>query len=241
MSLVTLTTPAGATYSAELQTSREFRLPGTGNAGQATLRVPYSSSLASKVSPSALDLVLIHHGQAGNWRGIVTGVEYGRDGITLSVIQPWGLIGRRIVKRGDTVKNVWPGYLVGVAMDAAQVAGMTNMNGWPVGDTPLIPSYQFGYGDAWSIITAMMDESDGELWVDPATGAVDWCGALACANAYGPLLFAGQSFRDWRYTTDASDQVSEVIGVSGMNAYTTARGDVAAQHWPAQAAVVSRR
>lgn len=237
MSAVTLITTTGATYTAELQAKRDFRLPATGNAGQASVTVPYSSPLASQVTPDGLDLLLIQHATAGDWLGIVTTVEYGPDGITLGALQPWGMLGRRLVKRSDTVTNIWPAYVVGVAMDAGSVAGLFRDSGMPGGDTPLIPSYSFGYGDAWAVIQAMMDQSDGELSVDAATGRMDWCGALARANAYGPLLIAGQSLRGWKYATNAGDQIAEVVGTYGTSAYTTTYSDTAAKHWPAQAAV----
>jgi hypothetical protein len=237
MSLVTLTTQTGATYSAELQAKREFRLPATGNAGQGSVLVPYSSPLAAHVSPNGLDLLLIQHPTAGDWMGIVTTVEYGDEGITLTALQPWGLIGRRVVQRADTVNNVWPGYLAGIAMDAATVAGMVQVYPAPNGDTPLVPSYSFGYGDAWSVLQALMDMSDGELSVDAGTGQMDWCGSLSYANAYSPLLIAGQNLRDWKRASEAGDQVSEVLGTFGTGVYSAVYADTAAHHWPAQAMV----
>jgi len=238
MSLVTITTPSGETVSAELQCKRDLRLPAGGNAGQASFTVPRSNALANVLSPDGLDLVLIHDGATGDWLGIITTVKYSDDGIAVTAIQPWGLMGRRIVKRSDTVTNVWPGYLAGIAMDAATVAGMAQQ--YPVmnGDTPMVARFSFNYSDAWGVLQSLMDQSDGELNVDAATGRMDWCGQLAYANAYGPMLIAGESLRDWSYESDATDEVSEVLGTFGNgNAYTATYADTAAHHWPAQAVV----
>lgn len=238
VSAVTLTTPSGAQLSAELQTRRTFRLPATGSAGDAELMLPYTSPLAALVSPDGGDELLIAHGTAGDWRGVTTTVEYGEAGIRLSAVQPWALLGRRVVKRSDTVRNVWPGYLVGAALDAAQVAGLSRRYGPLAGDTPAVPEYQWSYPDAWSVVQAMADISDGELHVDAASGRMDWCGAFAYAAAYGPLLIAGQSVLEWRYTSSTEGRLAEVVGVvDGEPPYSATLADAAVAHWPAQAVV----
>jgi hypothetical protein len=237
MSLITLTSASGNWAAADLPAKREFKLAAAGQAGQGSLSVPWDSPLADTLSPEGLDLVTIAHPTAGDWLGIVTSVSYAPDGITLSLMQPWGLLGRLIVNRGDTVSNVWPGYIANVALRAASLGGMVTLFGAAAGDTPLIPSYQFGFGDAWAVLTAMMDASDGEVSVDAATGVLDWGGALAGASAYGPLLVAGSTLRDWHVTNDAGDMLSEVIGIYPGGSYTASYADTAVRHWPAQASV----
>lgn len=237
MSLITLTTAAGTSVSVDLPAKRAFTLAATGTAGQGSISVPWGSRLAAALAPDGLDRLTIAHPTAGDWLGVVTSVGYGPDGIALSLIQPWGILGRLLVERGDTVTNVAPGYLAGIALRAGALAGLAVYHGTPSGDTPLIPSYSFGYGDAWAVLTALMDASDGEVQIDAASGAMDWAGSLAGARAYAPLLIAGSALRDWKVTHEAGDELSEVIGVYPGGSYTARRADVAARNWPAQASV----
>ena len=255
MSLVTVYS-GGSEWSGEASASRTWRLPVAGQAGEATLFVPYASSLAAIINVEAGFTVLIHDADGcGEWSGVGVSARYDAQGITIVARQPWWILGRRSTDVTGVRRAISPGFLVTtVIQSAGEVLGMTAPSAPFDGDGEVIASYNLDRQDVWSVISDAMGRGENELWVDPASREISWIGPLADADAYGPVLIAGQSLKNWSYDESNDERVSEVVGVFTQNysrnvgsegtyytgasfAYSANHGESALAGWPATATV----
>lgn len=219
-----------------------WRTPPGGEAGDATVFVPFSSEAASAdyIDPDGGSRLTIDAGSAGVWRGIITRPKFTEHGVSLVAFQTWSLLNRRLTRWG-IFTDIPIGVIAGYAINDA-VVGMPELYAGAAtyeSSGPVLSQFSFQRRTAWEILRELMDQSDGELHVDNDTGRIDWCGPFAASPRYAPLLIAGEDLRDIEIERDIMNQVAEVIGSSGTNIqrYTASRGDLAARGWAAQSTV----
>lgn len=228
---------------ADAWAERTWKIPATGEAGSATIVLPYSSPAASStyIDPEGGSYVEIaSEGDCGKWRGIVTEIEYDTSTIRLSAAQPQMILGRRIMHFEGNVRHA-------VSLDAIVSKVLREaLPGFPLlwcryypngGNDPVIRNYGFSGQDAWSIILEMMDQGNSELFVDGETGEVTWRGGLA-GNQYGGNLFSGSTLLNWRYRVSVMNRISEVTVKAGAHRHIVSDGG-AAKSFPAQAIITS--
>lgn len=225
---------------------REWALPVAGRFGQATIRIPYGSPAAS---PDAINAdggswVTIHDtGGSGVWPGIVGPVTFDETAAVVTAFQPWVLLQHRGVRPAGTYRNVAAGLVAYRALNDA-LAGLPwfhlaagGFDGGVVIDEPVT----FQGQDAWSVLTGLMEASDQELYIDPETGRVEWCGAFTQGQLYPTLLVEGVSLLGVAYSLDPTGQASQVTAINNLRTFTVINADVAVAGWPATVTVGSER
>lgn len=242
--MATITFINGAnTITVEAPASRSWRMAGTGSPGEATISLPRGSAAASPtyIDPDGGSVVRIaSQGGCGSWTGVILPIEEDGRTIELRSVQMWAILSRRHPTRAGTLAHVTAGYVASVILREALagVAGLGVTNA-PFEGGAHIAEFTLDGTDAAGMLSSLMDLSDGELHIDPDSGRIDWCGALAYASRYPTLLIAGGNLHGARYRTDATNRVAEVTATNGTERYTARRGDAAAGGWPAQARVSS--
>lgn len=222
---------------------RTWRLPSAGTAGMARILLSRRCAAASStyINPDGgSPVTIIGEGGSGDWDGVITNLAYTESGIEVVAYQPWVILNRRISQRQGEIVNVTPGFIATLALrDALAGVGGLQIDGDPYECGAPNISFAFSGQDAWSIISSLMQLSDGELHIDATTGDAAWCGPLAYASRYDTLLVAGGNLRGATYRADVQNRVSEVTAVAGTARYTVRRGDTAADGWAAQTSVTA--
>lgn len=213
----------------------------SGEAGEATIRLPRNSDAASSlfIDPEGGSVVrILSNGGCGEWQGVVVDVDDSDANLLIiTAYQSGKLLGRRIVNRPGTLVNVSAGYSATVVLteSLSGIRGLSIVNdpfeGGVLSEREFDPN-----GDAWGGLTALMDASDGEVHIT-AGGDVNWCGPLAYAGRYDPLLVEGGNLQDVAYTSSIQNRVSEVTAGEGPQQFTARSGDAARDGWPAQGTV----
>ncbi len=219
---------------------RRWVAPITGEAGEATIRLPRNSPAASTdyIAPDGGSLVwILSEGDCGIWGGIIVDVDDSDPNtLLLTAYQPAKLLGRRYVDRSEYMMDVSAGLAASVLLRES----LTGVRGLTMGATTFEGGVIDGdfrlRGDAWSGLTTLMDNSDGELHIS-ATGEIHWCGSLAFADRYDTLLIAGSNLRDVSYTTSIQERASEVYSGEGRDAWVSRAAGAALDGWPAQVTV----
>lgn len=227
----------------DLPASRAWALPVTGQAGNASVTVPYDAPVASAVylNPDGGSWLAIEDADLGRWTGIITTLDFGPDGLSVNALQPWALLSYRAVRP------------TGQAFDAQSRIGQValaalrdSMDGLPWlrigpavidGGVTVTEPVSFAGGSAWGALTALMGMGDEELAIDNATGQVTWGGALATGSLYPALLCEGGALTEVTTTVDATTRVAHVMARAGVDQYDAYAGEAAAGGWPAQATV----
>lgn len=230
----------GRSTTVDVPADRAWRAAHTGQAGQATISLPRGSHALSStyINPDTGSAVLVHdEAGSGIWRGIVT--DIGVDGMTTGVtaVQPFQLLGRRIVQSARILRHLTPGLAMtlacNMALDGANALSMATTN---EGGGVDISNFQPGGSDLWRVLTDLMANSDGEVHVD-VNGVVQWIGPLAGGTRQTELLIAGGNLNNCQYLTSGGDRVAEVIATGTRGTYIARRGEVAAGGWAAQSAI----
>jgi hypothetical protein len=230
----------GRSITVDAPADRAWRAAHTGQAGQATISLQRGSAALSStyINPDTGSAVLIHdEAGCGVWRGIVT--DIGVDGYQtlVSAVQPFQLLGRRIVQTSQTLRHLTPGAAMtlacGMALDGVQVLSTRYTH---EGGGVDVGTFAPGGSDLWRVLNDLMLYSDGEVHVDE-DGVVLWVGPLAYGTRRTELLIAGGNLSNFQYQTSGGDRVAEVISSGTYGTYTARRGEVAAGGWPAQSAI----
>lgn len=221
---------------------RQWVVPVSGNAGNATVRLPLSSDALDhrylNLDGGSLVTVADEHG-SGTWRGVISRVDISDAGVSLPARQVQAILGRRHVSLSTALSTVCPAMVVDAALrNAGEVLGLHVVNSPWDADAPVMDAFSFNGQDTWAVVSSAMDQSEGELHVNSETGGLYWAGPLAYARAYPHLLIAGANLRQWSKSADASDRVAEVTATVDGEPFTVTDGSVAAAgHWPAQAVI----
>lgn len=224
----------------DVMAERRWVAPITGEAGEATIRLPRESAANDPVylDHDGGSLVrILSEGGCGAWSGVVVDIDDTDPGLlTLTAYQPGKLLGKRIVSGLQSLTNVSAGLCATQTLNAA----LAGVRGLSVRYGPFEGAVLDGTfdpnGDAWSGITALMDASDGELHITEG-GDCQWVGPLACGRRYDTLLIEGGNFQDVQYQTSIQNRVAEVTSGTGPDEFTARRGDAARDGWPAQASI----
>lgn len=218
-----------------------WRLPVTGQAGEASVTVRASSPAysAAFINPDGGSSIhVLSDRAAGDWHGILTSLDWQHDAVTLSAHEPQALLGSRFVDDWSFADTT-AGFIITRALRQT-LGGVRQLSApnlpYEIGG-PLIAEYQFSRQSVWDVAVDLMGLCEQELKVDPASGILDWAGALAHTTAYSRPLYAGSTFHDWRYRVDTLERAAEVIATWEGDSYSAYAGEVAASGWPAQAVV----
>lgn len=218
----------GNTIALDAPAEREWGLVAAGRAGTATVTLPRGSAAASStyINPEGGSILRIS-GQAGagDWVGMVTGLEFSADAIVVSALQPWAILGRRIVRRPLTLTSATPAVIATTVVREA-------LTGLPwfsatlpfTGGGPITLDYDLDGQDAWSVFSDLSRQGGGELHIDAVTGRMDWCGPLAYATQHSGLLVAGVGLQDWRYGVDSAERVTQMTAILDNLRVTVASG-----------------
>ena len=219
---------------------RRWVLAASGEAGEATIRLPRDSAAASTtyLNPDGGSLVrILSEGGCGEWFGIVADIDDSDPNLLgITAYQPGKLLGIRQLDAGP-IRNTTAGYMATTILREALVGvrGLSLPNapfeGGTLGEREFDPS-----GDAWSGLAALMDASGAEIDVT-AAGEINWIGPLANATRYDTLLVAGGNLQEASYRTVGAGRLAEVTAGAGPDAFTARRGDAAADGWPGQATI----
>ena len=230
---VTLTTfqRGSASISADVSVDRAWALPSTGQPGQATIRVPYSSVAASATyirddGGSWVEVASV--GGCGKWIGIVRKVQHGDVEYVITAEQPWTLLRDQIIHVSRTnIHSASFGTIALVVLREA-LSGLPwfYMGAFDEGSDPLTQGYSMD-GDAWSILTNLMDQGVNELFINAETGYVTWGGALAGAQLVATELFAGGNFHGAAPALDGTQVASEVMATRGEEHHSVYSGTAA--------------
>ncbi|MBV6425170.1 MAG: hypothetical protein NAOJABEB_02984 [Steroidobacteraceae bacterium] len=228
---------------ADCYAERTWQIPATGDVGQATIELPYSSAAAasSYIDPAGGSWVEIaDEGGVGRWVGIVREINYDATSLSLSLAQPWVMLGDRVLRSETTYRQAMPvGYLAGIVLREG-LAGLPWL--WsrylPSAAGPLIRNYSVNGQDVWSALLDLMDQSQAEVCIDAETGEVTWNGALAGDLRQTTLLVADGNFRDWSYRTNGTERAAEVIVKRGSSRLSVYNGTVA-KGYPSQVMVTA--
>lgn len=226
---------------AQAQCERSWMLPITGNVGQATITLRYDNPAADSnyINMQSGSRVFVYDSDGcGTWVGTITDIDEGPDALRLTAKQPHEILGVRHVTLTGTLRTTSPNAVAYAALtNAGDVFGLHTLDGPWDASGPVIESYGFNGQDAWSVVTAMQEQSDGELNVAD-DGGLTWCGPFARATTYGTLLQAGSNLRAWSIRTNGGDRIAEAIAIADGVPYRATDGSVAAQGGrPAQAVI----
>lgn len=234
-------TRGARSVTVDAPSSRRWVAAITGEAGEATVTLPRGSMAndSAYIDYDGGSLVrIISEGGCGAWSGIVTGIDDSDPHVlALTAHQPAILLGKRVISGQSPLVNVTAGMCATRVLQAA----LDGVRGLSLVHTPFEGGVLSGStfdlnGNAWSMLTALMDASDGELHITEG-GEVRWIGALAGGSRYDPLLVAGGNFQEVQYRTTITDRVSEVMRGEGADQYTARSGDAARSGWPGQLSI----
>lgn len=230
------------TIAVDAPAEREWAAVVTGRAGTATITLPRSSPAARStyIDPEAGSTVRIAgQGGCGDWFGPVTGLAFEDGVIRVTAMQPWQVLGKRLVERPLALVNVTPGYVATVAVREA-LGGLPWFNATlPFDGGPLTLDYEFSGQDVWSVFSDLMARGGGELHIDPVDGRMAWCGPLAYATQHEGLLIAGTDLQGWGYEESTAERVSQVTATLDRLRYTANAGRP--DGWGRQATITAGR
>lgn len=221
-----------STRYADAWCERTWALPATGSIGTARVRLPYSAAAASStyINPEGGSwLEIADEGGCGRWVGIIRSVSFGATEIELEAAQPWVILGDRVLRWEGAYQHAAPaGYYAARVLREA-LSGVpwfwTRYLGAAEAMGPIIRNFQITGQDVWSALLELMEQSDSELMIDAETGEVNWGGALSGDLRQMANLIADGNFREWSYSADSSERISEVIvkrGTERNSAYSGA-------------------
>ena len=223
---------------------RTWQIPATGDAGEAVIRLPYSSAAASTtyIDPAGGSWVEIaNEGGCGAWIGIIREIQYNTAEIQLTCAQPWVLFGDRILHWETTQRHAAPvGYLAGKILREAMSGLPWFWERYLPGEAtdPMIRNYEFNGQDAWSALQDLMDQCNSELIIDAETGEVTWGGALSGDLRQTTLLIADGNLRNWSYRASGQQRAAEVMVKRGNERFSLYSG-AGAVAYPGQVTVTA--
>jgi hypothetical protein len=200
MSLIRFTHTNSITVDAPC--ARSWAAPLTGNAGQATVTLPYGNPAADSryidMMGGSRVFVFDEYG-SGTWSGIVTKVDRDDTSLKMSAVQDHAILGRLPVSLDTTMTHTSPAAVMYAALtNAGEVLGLHTINGPWDGFQPFIEAYAMARKDVQAITDDMMNLSDGELHVDTESGAMVFCGPHAYTSLYPTVLRGNANLRDWK-------------------------------------------
>jgi hypothetical protein len=226
---------------------RTYTLPASGQAGEATIRVPYGAhpNLRECISSAGASLVMIPaQGDRDGWYGVVTGLDFDVSAVEVTAHQPWIILGKRNVSAGRRLV----GHNCGDIWQAAVREALGGLGGYPLRygpqtDTPPIIPYEFAGQDLMSVAVDLMAASGMELMHTTGIGGapvLGWGAMHARSRLWPDLLVAGSGLQDEGFESTIADRVSRVNARDrDGRTYTAYQGIAAAQGWPAEMTVQS--
>jgi hypothetical protein len=225
----------------DVSCTRSWVAPVSGNAGQASITLPYDNPAADSryIDMMGGSRVLVYdENGSGTWSGVVTQVGRDERSLRLTAVQDHAILGRLPVSLDGTMTHTSPAAVMYAALtNAGEVLGLHAINGPWDGFQPFVEAYAMGRKDVQAIASDMMNVSDGELHINTDTGAMSWCGPHAYTSLYPTVLRGNANLRDWSTSADAGDRVAQVIALDPDGTPYTATDTRAGGNWPAQAVI----
>lgn len=255
MGIVTLTSARSITIQAV--TRRSWALPSSGEIGKLTLSLPYSSPAAADayVNDGGGSLVTVaSESDSGDWRGIVTEVDYGQDAVDITAMHPIAILKERPVSQNRTIPTCNVSFVARTALNDALggLAGFPLSVG-PIAETPpTMTNYLLRGEMCWSVIQDLMNLSGFELNIIPYSSVaitrgrgnrlyteysiqpdqVTW-GAPLTYN-FPTTLVAPSTLRNVRYVVGLIGQAVEALVVGDSDWFRATNAQLAdGAHWPA--------